>query len=97
MLTLWLFTRAQCPLQRDRIDAEQGSGPGPVLPSICDQLAGMFEFVQRQLARYVNPGLARWIKVTARKDLKILAKTWIPTFTHCPAHFLWFRLGKLFK
>jgi len=32
--------------------------------------------------------------VTPPKSLEILAKTWISTFTHCPGHFLRFRLGK---
>src|SRR3954451_11922312 len=31
------------------------------------------------------------------KGLENLAKTWIPTFTRCPAHFLRFRLGKPLK
>src|SRR4051794_16767230 len=31
------------------------------------------------------------------KGLEILPKTWIPTFTRCPAHFLRFRLGKSLK
>ena len=44
-----------------------------------------------------KPGFARWIEVTPPKGLEILAKTWIPTFTRCPAHFLRFRLGKALK
>jgi hypothetical protein len=44
-----------------------------------------------------EPGFARWIEVTPPKGLENLAKTWIPTFTRCPAHFLRFRLGKALK
>jgi hypothetical protein len=44
-----------------------------------------------------QPGFARWIEATPPKGLEILAKTWIPTFTHCPAHFSRFRLGKPLK
>src|SRR3954466_13177729 len=46
------------------------------------------------LRGWANPGFARWIEVTRPKGLEILAKTWIPTFTRCPSHFLRFRLGK---
>jgi hypothetical protein len=45
----------------------------------------------------LRPGFARWIEVTPPKGLEILAKTWIPTFTRCPSHFLRFRLGKALK
>jgi hypothetical protein len=41
-----------------------------------------------------KPGFARWIEATPPKGLKILAKTWIRTFTRCPAHFLRFEFGK---
>src|SRR4051812_13650158 len=43
--------------------------------------------------RKLKPGFARWIEVTPPKGWEILAKTWIPTFTRCPAHFLRFRLS----
>lgn len=46
---------------------------------------------------FYYPGFARWIEVTPPKGLEIFAKTWIPTFTHCPGHFLRFRLGKSFR
>src|SRR3954452_20152788 len=48
----------------------------------------------RQGYEHNQPGFARWIEVTPPKGLEILAKTWIPTFTRCPAHFLRLRLGK---
>jgi hypothetical protein len=49
------------------------------------------------LLEAMDPGFARWIEVTPPKGLENLAKTWIPTFTRCPAHFLRFRLGKALK
>src|SRR3954451_17909925 len=45
----------------------------------------------------LTSGFARWIEVISLKGLETLAKTWIPTFTPCPAHFLRFRLGKPLK
>ena len=47
-------------------------------------------------AEIADPGFARWIEAIPPKGLELLAKTRIPTFTRCPAHFSRFIPGKSF-